>query len=211
MQEINTIKSNGISKIIEKKSKFIGQAFYVETREEAENILKTIKQDNLNAKHNCYAYSILENNILITKSSDDGEPSGTAGMPILNVINENKVVNIIIVVTRYFGGILLGTGGLVRCYTKSAVEALRQSEIIKKEIGYRVKFITNYNKIEILKYYLKQNLCNIINTTYLGKIEIIAEISENVKNKMENEGVKKENMFEKMEILEKRYITKNTI
>lgn len=210
MQELKTIKNNGIAEIIEKKSKFIGQAFYVESKEKAEEIIKETRKKYSDARHNCYAYSILEENTESTKSSDDGEPAGTAGMPILNVIKENNLKNILIIVTRYFGGILLGTGGLVRCYTKATTEAIKNANIVEKEIGYKIKFVTNYNKQEELKYYLKQNLCNIIDTTYLEKIEIIAEISEKVKKEIEENIVKKDKMYECAEILETKYIEKRT-
>ena len=91
MNELKTINKNSISEIIEKKSKFIGQVYYVETKLEAEKIIKSVKKKYSDAKHNCYAYSVLENESIITKSSDDGEPSSTAGMPILNVIKENNL------------------------------------------------------------------------------------------------------------------------
>ena len=210
MQELKTIKNNGIAEIIEKKSKFIGQAFYVENKEKAEEIIKEIRKKYSDARHNCYAYSILEENTESTKSSDDGEPAGTAGMPILNVIKENNLKNILVIVTRYFGGILLGTGGLVRWYTKATTESIKNAIIVEKEIGYKIKFVTNYNKQEELKYYLKQNLCNIIDTTYLEKIEIIAEISEKVKKEIEENLVKKDKMYECAEILETKYIEKRT-
>ena len=131
-------------------------------------------------------------------------------MPILNVIKENNLKNILVIVTRYFGGILLGTGGLVRCYTKATTESIKNAIIVEKEIGYKIKFVTNYNKQEELKYYLKQNLCNIIDTTYLEKIEIIAEISEKVKKEIEENLVKKDKMYECAEILETKYIDKRT-
>ena len=102
MNELKTINKNSISEIIEKKSKFIGQVYYVETKLEAEKIIKSMKKKYSDAKHNCYAYSVLENESIITKSSDDGEPSSTAGMPILNVIKENNLTNVLIIVTRYF-------------------------------------------------------------------------------------------------------------
>lgn len=210
MQELKTIKNNGIAEIIEKKSKFIGQAFYVESKEKAEEIIKETRKKYSGARHNCYAYSILEENTESTKSSDDGEPAGTAGMPILNVIKENNLKNILVIVTRYFGGILLGTGGLVRCYTKATTESIKNASVVEKEIGYEIKFVTNYNKQEELKYYLKQNLCNIIDTTYLEKIEIIAEISEKVKKEIEENIVKKDKMYECAEILETKYIEKRT-
>lgn len=210
MQELKTIKNNSTVEIIEKKSKFIGQAFYVESKLEAEEIIKSIKKKYSDAKHNCYAYSILENNSTITKSSDDGEPSSTAGMPILNSIQENNLINVLVIVTRYFGGILLGTGGLVRAYTKATTEAIKKANITQKEIGYKIKFVTDYNKIEQLKYYLRQNLCSVIEVTYLENIELIAEVTEKIKEEVEKNTFKKEEMFKTAEILERKYIdTKN--
>lgn len=210
MQELKTIKNNSTVEIIEKKSKFIGQAFYVESKLEAEEIIKSIKKKYSDAKHNCYAYSILENNSTITKSSDDGEPASTAGMPILNSIQENNLTNVLVIVTRYFGGILLGTGGLVRAYTKATTEAIKKANITQKEIGYKIKFVTDYNKIEQLKYYLRQNLCSVIEVTYLENIELIAEVTEKIKEEVEENSFKKEKMFKTAEILERKYIeTKN--
>ena len=206
MQKLKTIKNNSIVEIIEKKSKFIGQAFYVETKQEAEEIIKTTKKKYSDAKHNCYAYSILEDNSIITKSTDDGEPTSTAGIPILNAIQENELTNILVIVTRYFGGILLGTGGLVRAYTKATTEAIKNANITQKEIGYKIKFVTDYNKLEQLKYYLKQNLCSIIDVTYLEKIEVIAEVTENIKKEVEENNIKKDEMFNGVEILETKYI-----
>ena len=210
MQKLKTIKNNSIVEIIEKKSKFIGQAFYVETKQEAEEIIKTTKKKYSDAKHNCYAYSILEDNSIITKSTDDGEPTSTAGIPILNAIQENELTNILVIVTRYFGGILLGTGGLVRAYTKATTEAIKNANITQKEIGYKIKFVTDYNKLEQLKYYLKQNLCSITDVTYLEKIEVIAEVTENIKKEVEENNIKKDEMFNSVEILETKYIDTKT-
>ena len=210
MQELKTIEQNSMSEIIEKKSKFIGQAFYVENKAEAEEIIKQTRKKYSDAKHNCYAYAILENNTVITKSNDDGEPTSTAGIPILNAIQEIGLVNVLVIVTRYFGGILLGTGGLVRAYTKSTTQAIQNAGIVEKELGYRIKFVTDYNKIEKLKYYLKQNLCNIIDVIYLEKIELIAEINEKTKIAIEENNINTNEMFEKAEILENKYINRIT-
>ena len=210
MQKLKTIKNNSIVEIIEKKSKFIGQAFYVESKQEAEKIIKNTKKKYADAKHNCYAYSILEDNSIITKSTDDGEPTSTAGIPILNAIQENELTNILVIVTRYFGGILLGTGGLVRAYTKATTEAIKDANITQKEIGFKIKFVTDYNKLEQLKYYLKQNLCSITDIIYLEKIEVIAEVTENTKKEVEENSFKKEEMFNSVEILETKYIDTKT-
>lgn len=210
MQELKTIKQNSMSEIVEKKSKFIGQAFYVESKAEAEEIIKQIKKKYSDAKHNCYAYAILDNNTVITKSNDDGEPASTAGIPILNAIQEMGLVNVLVIVTRYFGGILLGTGGLVRAYTKSTTQAIQNAGIVEKELGYKIKFVTDYNKIDKLKYYIKQNLCNILDVIYLEKIELIAEINEKMKIEIENNKINSNEIFEKAEILENKYINRIT-
>ncbi len=208
MQRFKTIDSEGISKIIEKKSQFIGHAFYVESKEEAEVIINRIKKEYSDARHNCYAYILLENNNVITKSNDDGEPSGTAGIPILSTIKDKELVNVLVIITRYFGGILLGTGGLARAYSKATLEAIQNANIIEKELGYKVRFITDYERIEKLKYYLKQNECNILDVTYLEKIEIIAEVDDKIKTDIEKDKTKEK--FESIETLESRYISRKT-
>ncbi len=120
---------------MEKKSRFIANVFYVETIEEADNYIKQIKKEYNDAKHNCFAYAIeTENGGIAIKYNDDGEPQGTAGAPILKMLLEKGLSNILVVVTRYFGGILLGTGGLVRAYTGAAEKALEVAEIVEKSL-----------------------------------------------------------------------------
>ena len=121
MQEFFTIKENVLAEIVEKKSKFIANLFYIESQQEAEKIIKQIKKKYYDARHNCIAYRVIENDSVIEKSSDDGEPSGTAGAPMLNILQKNNLCNVLVVVTRYFGGILLGTGGLVRAYSNCSM------------------------------------------------------------------------------------------
>ena len=127
MKEFITIKQNVQAEIIEKKSKFIANFFYVENVEEAEKMIKETKKKYFDARHNCIAYRVVEDGQIIEKSSDDGEPSGTAGSPMLNILQKNNLANVLIVVTRYFGGILLGTGGLVRAYSDSLLKAIENS------------------------------------------------------------------------------------
>ena len=114
-----TIENDGEADITEKKSKFIANVFYIKSITEAEEKIKQIKRKNNTARHHCYAYRIANDTEIISKSNDDGEPAGTAGMPILNILEKNDLVNIVVIVTRYFGGILLGTGGLVKAYSES--------------------------------------------------------------------------------------------
>ena len=130
MEEFYTVKENIETEIIEKKSRFIANIFYIESIDEAENIIKSIKKKHYNARHNCYAYRIIQNGKIIDRFSDDGEPSSTAGAPILNILVKKNLVNVLIVVTRYFGGILLGTGGLVRAYSQAANNVIEMSKII---------------------------------------------------------------------------------
>ena len=130
-----TIKENVSAEIVEKKSKFIANIFYVETREEAESIIKDINKKYHDARHNCYAYRIYSESGIIEKSSDDGEPSGTAGAPMLTILSKNNLANVLVIVTRYFGGILLGTGGLVKAYSSATTVALENANVIEKNIA----------------------------------------------------------------------------
>ena len=136
---MRTIKEDVIAQIVEKKSKFIANLCYVSSIEEAEAILKQIRKKHYDARHHCYAYRIEEKERILEKASDDGEPSGTAGPPMLNLLQKQELTNVIVIVTRYFGGILLGTGGLVRAYTQSAKTAIDNASIIQQEKRSRSK------------------------------------------------------------------------
>lgn len=167
------------AEIVEKKSRFIANIFYVESVEEAEEKIKKVKKQYFDARHNCFAYSVFSKAGITNRFSDDGEPSGTAGAPILNILNSKELTNILVIVTRYFGGILLGTGGLVRAYTGATQEALNKINIIHKEIGIEVKFEINYQDLEKLKYYFKQNDIEIAKFEYSENVEVLANITNN--------------------------------
>ena len=164
--EFYTIDSSATAEIIEKKSRFIANAYNVESKEEAEEKIKQIKKKYYDAKHNCFAFSIIEENNVILKSSDDAEPSGTAGEPILNVIKKNNLKNILIVVTRYFGGILLGTGGLTRAYSNAASSVIEKCNIIKEEKGLEAIIELDYSENDKFKYYCEKNNIRITNIEY---------------------------------------------
>ncbi len=175
--EFYTIRDSSTAEIIEKKSRFIANAYHVDSREEAENKINELKKKYFDAKHNCFAFSIIdENDNLLEKSSDDGEPSGTAGAPILNVIRKNNLHNILIVVTRYFGGILLGTGGLTRVYSSSTEMCIQNSKLIGQAKGSCVEVEISYSDNEKFKYYCEKNNIKIVDSQYsesiLYKIEI---------------------------------------
>lgn len=167
-----TIKENVSAEIVEKKSKFIANIFYVESKEESEKIIKDINKKYHDARHNCYAYRITEENEVIEKSSDDGEPSGTAGAPMLNILSKNNLSNILVIVTRYFGGILLGTGGLVRAYSAACNKALDMAEIIDMDIYELYEIEMSYEDLKKFKYFAQNNNITIKNEEYSDVIKI---------------------------------------
>ncbi len=201
-----TISENVSAEIIEKKSKFIANLFYIETVEEAEEKIKEIKKKYFDARHNCFAYSIFSKEGIINRFSDDGEPSGTAGAPMLNILNSQNLCNVLVVVTRYFGGILLGTGGLVRAYTGAMQEALNNVSQIEKELGLEVKFESTYSDFEKLKYYLKQNEINIVNTEYSENVLTVVEITNEKLNKIENQKQDLNFKLINIQIIKEKYI-----
>ena len=151
MNSYKTIRNDAKDEYIVKKSRFIGHIMPVKTQEEALDFIAKVSKKHWDATHNVYAYSIREGGI--KRFSDDGEPRGTAGMPVLNVITQEDVTDCVVVVTRYFGGILLGGGGLVRAYTHSAKIGVDAAEIITL-VPWSVCTIqcdyTFYGKIETL-------------------------------------------------------------
>lgn len=166
-----SIYKDASKSFVENKSIFIGYAFYVETKEDAENKILKIKEKHKDATHNCFAY-IIGIDKLIQKYSDDGEPKGTAGIPILEVLKKRDITNCLVVVTRYFGGILLGAKGLIRAYTNGAVIALDEAKIAYKEPFYVLKIILDYTNFGKIEYIIKNLKLEIIEIEYLDKINI---------------------------------------
>lgn len=185
-QKLNTIEENTTAIVEEKRSKFIADIFCVETQEEANKRIQEIKKKYHDARHHCYAYIVYEDGIKQKKFSDDGEPGGTAGSPILNVIEKNDLCNVLIVVTRYFGGILLGAGGLVRAYTEAAVNAIKSANIIEKIEGISAEVLISYQDLEKFKYYCKTNEINITEIKYLENIVCKIEFPNEKKDEIES-------------------------
>ena len=185
MEKFKTIlEKNTTTEIIEKKSRFIANLFYVETPQEAEDKIKQVKKKYYDAKHNCFAYITLNGNEIQKKCSDDGEPSGTAGAPMLEILEKQSIYNVVVIVTRYFGGILLGTGGLVRAYSDSLKEAIKKSTLVEQEPGYEAEIKLTYADFEKFKYYCKNNNINIKKIDYMGNIILKIEMEESVKEKI---------------------------
>lgn len=174
-----TIKENVSAELVEKKSKFIANLFYIESREEAEDIIKNQKKKYHDARHNCYAFRVLGEDGIIEKSSDDGEPSGTAGAPMLNILSKMEITNVLVIVTRYFGGILLGTGGLVKAYSNSTKLALEKAEISMLEEGFVYKLELNYSDLENFKYFMKNNEIKILKEEYFENVKLSIFVPKN--------------------------------
>ena len=185
----NTIKQNACYEIVEKKSKFIANVYYVETKTEAENIIKEQKKKFHDARHNCFAYRILGENEILEKSSDDGEPSGTAGAPIINILSKENIVNTLVIVTRYFGGILLGTGGLVRAYSDVTKFALEKANFTKIEEGFTYKIEIKYSDLENFKYFIKNNEIKIIKEEYFENVILYIFVAKNKINTFKNDKI----------------------
>lgn len=155
MNEFFIVSKSGEGEIVEKKSRFIAHVIPVETEEEALFNIELIKKQYWDARHNCFAFVIGRNNE-IQRFSDDGEPQGTAGKPILEVLINGNIHNTLIVVTRYFGGTLLGTGGLVRAYGLSSKEGLKNAQVMRVCSGVAFTVETDYNSIGKIKYIMEQ-------------------------------------------------------
>lgn len=173
--------SGGEGEIVEKKSRFIGQIKPVFSEEEAYEFVEQIKKKHYDARHNCFAFSIGDEMPLL-RFSDDGEPQGTAGKPILEVINGSGIHNICIVVTRYFGGTLLGTGGLVRAYTDAAKEALGNCETKLKQRIYPIKITTDYADMGKIQYILETSDVRIVDKQFTDAVVFVLEVPVDLKD-----------------------------
>ena len=208
MEEYITITQNETAEITEKKSKFIADLYYVENAEQVEEKIIEIKKKYYDARHHCIAYRYVQGNQVIEKSSDDGEPSGTAGAPMLNILQKNNLCNILVIVTRYFGGILLGTGGLVRAYSEATQKAIEQSKLVTKIKGIEAEVKLDYSNLESFKYFCRNNNVKIVNVEYLEDVVLKIEMENNVKNIILNKIETKTLNIKKIEVLREKFINK---
>ena len=165
LEQYRTVYEGGEGEITEKKSRFIATVHPVESEEEALAFLEEMKKKYWDARHNCYVYSIGMNREF-TRCSDDGKPAGTAGKPMLDVLLNEQVHDMAVVVTRYFGGVLLGTGGLVRAYQGAVKAALEQAKILEKYAGYLLVIRTDYNGLGKIQYLAAKQGAFILDTRY---------------------------------------------
>ncbi len=165
VESYQTVFQGGTGEIVMKKSRFIATIRPVENEEEALEFIEGLRKQHWNAAHNCYAYSIGTRNPIL-RCSDDGEPSKTAGKPMLDILLSHELTDLVVVVTRYFGGTLLGTGGLVKAYQSATLEGLNNCIIIKKELGRSVQLVTDYNLIGKIQYYINQESIPVLSSEY---------------------------------------------
>nr|WP_248628272.1 YigZ family protein [Enterococcus cecorum] len=166
-----TISQDGQNQIEIKKSKFICHLFRIDNEEQAREYINQIKKEHYKANHNCSAY-LLGENFEIQRSSDDGEPSGTAGVPILEVLKKNELQNTLAIVTRYFGGIKLGAGGLIRAYSTSVSEALDKIGIVEGKLQQILAITISYPQLGKLQNYLENEQITIQEINYLENITV---------------------------------------
>mgnify|MGYP001623874691 CR=1 FL=1 len=184
-----TVSAEGEGEITEKKSRFIAGVYPVTGEEEAFARLEEVKKRYWDARHHCWAY-VIGRNPASERMSDDGEPAGTAGKPILEVIRGHGLTDVFIVVTRYFGGTLLGTGGLVRAYTAAAAEGLAHSTVIARIYGYKMKITTDYTGLGKIQYILGQKRLHMMDTVYTDKVDIFTFVPD------DEEGALKKDIME---------------
>lgn len=187
---MKTIIEGKTAEVTEKKSRFIANIFHVENVTEADEKIKQINKKYYDAKHNCYAY-IVDG---IEKCSDDGEPSKTAGAPMLDILKKNQFTNVLVIVTRYFGGILLGTGGLVRAYSEATKRAIENSDVVEIVSGERYIIEVSYENVNNVLYWcnkLNIKICeNVYETSIKLTIESTKEDKEKLINNVEMENIK---------------------
>lgn len=185
MADYKTVKGEACAAIYEKKSEFIGYINHVKSENEAVDFLNKIRKKHYDANHHCYAYIIKDENIV--RQSDDGEPSKTAGMPILEVLRHSGLEDVIIVVTRYFGGTLLGTGGLVRAYTEGAKAAVNAAEILSYSLCVDLSIDVDYSLYDRIVTVCQNCGGKIVDTQFTDKVSITIRMLSGTQQKLIDE------------------------
>lgn len=203
-----TVLEESETLLVEKKSKFISHVKHVDSEEEALSYLAEIRSRYSDARHNVYAYVIDENNIF--RYSDDGEPSGTAGMPVLDTIRKEGIVDVIAVITRYFGGTLLGTGGLVHAYGSSAKQGIEASKPIIKTLSDIVAVKTDYSLVGKMQYKIASGGYTLEDTVYESDVTFIISCPIDETQKMIDDITEFTNGTAKCSIIDKKYVNKLT-
>ena len=206
-EQYRTVCEDGIGEILEKKSKFICNVHYADSEEDAISYINILKKQYWDAKHNCFAYIIGKDGATV-KCSDDGEPSGTAGRPMLEVLKKEGITNVVVVVTRYFGGILLGTGGLLRAYTQAVTEGIKNAGLCDMQLVSVCEVTVDYETLGKVKYCLTNHKITIINEKYSQNVDLEIAIPMSLVKAAYNELTEVTNGKLIMEEKDKRYVVK---
>ena len=204
IDQYKILYQGGVGELTEKKSRFIATTRPVSCEQEAVDFISEMKKQHWDASHNCSAYVIGADGKLC-RCSDDGEPGQTAGRPMLDVLLGQEIRNVCVVVTRYFGGTLLGTGGLVRAYSGAVQEGLKESIIIEKKLARKLKIITDYNGIGKIQYILASQNINILDSIYTDRVELEALVPVNMQDLLAGEITEGTSARARMEWLETLY------
>ncbi len=204
IESYKIVHVGGCDELVEKKSRFIVTIHPANTEEQAIEFINKMKKKYWDARHNCSAYIIGENAEII-RCSDDGEPSGTAGRPILEVFLGEEIRNVAVVVTRYFGGTLLGTGGLIRAYTKAAQLGLNRSEIVTMRYGVKTRIAADYNNAGKIQYLLGQADIVTYETEYTEQVVFTILASQHKTASLQKKVVEATAAKVKMEEVERLY------
>ena len=207
IEQYRTVCEDGIGEILEKKSRFICNVHFAESEEDAISYINTLKKQYWDAKHNCFAYIIGKEGFTV-KCSDDGEPSGTAGRPMLEVLKKEKLTNVVVVVTRYFGGILLGTGGLLRAYTQAVTEGIKNAGLCDMQLVNVYEITVAYETVGKVKYCLSNQEITILNEEYGQNVNLEIAIPTGIIKAVCNELTEVTNGRIIIEENDKRYIMK---
>lgn len=205
MKSYSTVLSNASAEIVIEKSRFIGQSFHVEDLEETENIIKEVKKKYYDATHNCFAY-IMGEDMSIAKANDDGEPSSTAGVPMLEVIKKLNLTNTLVIATRYFGGTKLGASGLIRAYAKTAKIALDANSIVNKKVYNKLILNIDYGLVGKIQKYLENNQTIYDSPIFTEKVEFILYETEEKINVLQKDLLDLTNANCKLEVGDKVYL-----
>lgn len=207
-QPYRCLAEGGSGEITEKKSRFIATLRPVQDEGEAVSFIEEMKKKYWDASHNCPAY-VIGTRQEVTRCSDDGEPSGTAGRPMLEVLLKEGICNAAVVVTRYFGGTLLGTGGLVRAYGQAVKEGLKASRIVTMRYGQRLKLTADYGDIGRIQYLLGQNGISIQNAVYSETVSLEVMTALELSDRLKEELVEATAGRIRVEKLEETYFVDN--
>ncbi|UCD16999.1 MAG: YigZ family protein [Candidatus Zixiibacteriota bacterium] len=183
----HTIRSEACTEIKIKGSKFIGRAFACEDVARAQEILNRIRKEFHDATHNCYAYRVGFGKHLVFKYSDDGEPSGTAGRPIYDQLKGQDLTNVILIVTRYYGGTKLGTGGLTHAYSTSAANTIKQAGVIEQYVTDRITVAVQLADYNVAARLICQIGAKIVQSDFADRVTLVVEIRISLREKLMND------------------------